>query len=185
VPFACYSFFFTLSICLTLIVFKGVNLLLKNQNISQANLVRLPSHLVTSEICQCPRSFHIFCTDSFPLNDQDIEMIYIHPAPRKYERGSSRRISTPYKQYNHPRHQENNQQHMIITARSAPTMNIPESQLLEKKVLIISVIEIYMQYLPDLFINTYHFSYVLLQNFHHEQHRSVSQPRINVLFKLP
>lgn len=134
----CFFFFFK-SICLTLI---GVNLLLKNKNFSQPNLVQLRSHLVKSEICQCHRSFHLFCTDLFPKTDHDIDMIHIHPAPRIYERDSPRRISTPYKNsHSHHRHQEDNEQDPIGTPRSEPVqMTISESQLLEKKVLFICVI---------------------------------------------
>lgn len=129
--------FFSLSICFTFLILKGVKLLLKNKNISQPNLVQLPSHLITSENCLCHRSFHIFCTNLFDKNEQDIEMIHIHPAPRNHERDLSRRISTPLKKYHH-QYQEDNDQDFIGTSRSEPChVPIPESQLLEKKVFII------------------------------------------------
>lgn len=157
-PFCCYVFFgfifflFLQSIILfylyynTFFCLKGVSLLLKNANIPQPNLVRLPSHLVTSENCQCHRSFHLFCTDLFPEYDQDIDMIYIHPAPRIYERDSSRRTLTPYKKSHHHHHHHqsshfhhvddrDNEQDIIGTARSEPVQtNITENQLFEKKV---------------------------------------------------
>jgi hypothetical protein len=115
-----------------------VNLLLKHKNISQPNLLRLPSHFITSENCSCHRSFHIFCTDLFHENDQDIEMIHIHPAPRTRERDSSRRILSPYKKYNYHQYQEDNDRDRIGTPISELTTS--ENQLFDKKVLIICVI---------------------------------------------
>jgi len=120
--------------------FEGVNLLLKNKNFSQPDLLKLPSHLFTSENCQCYRSFHIFCTDFFHKNDQDIEMIHIHPAPRTRERDPSRRVSTPYKKYHH-RHQEDSDDDPIGTTRSESChRTTPENQLIENKVCMICVI---------------------------------------------
>ncbi|CAF0865165.1 unnamed protein product [Rotaria sordida] len=111
----------------------SVSLLLKNRNISQPNLVQLPSHLITSPDCRCHRSFHIFCTDLFHENDQNIDMINIHPAPRIHDRDLSRRVSTPYKKPR-PRKLEDNDQDTIVTTRSEPCQVIvPESQSLEKK----------------------------------------------------
>ncbi|CAF4072782.1 unnamed protein product [Rotaria sp. Silwood2] len=96
-------------------------------------LIQLPSHLITSPNCQCHRSFHIFCTDLFHENDQNIDMINIHPAPRTHDRDSSRRISTPYRK-SRPRQLENNDQDTVITSRSEPCQVIgPENQSLEKK----------------------------------------------------
>lgn len=119
--------------------FKGVNLLLKNSNISPSNPVRLPAHRVRTEHCQCHRSFHIFCTDLLPKNEQDIDMIYIHPAPRNHDRDLSRRVSTPWRKF-HRKYHEDNEQDNVSTTRSEPNqMTISESQSLEKKVLVICV----------------------------------------------
>jgi hypothetical protein len=123
---------------LTFVVFEGVSLLLKNKN-SQ----RLPSHLIPSPSCQCHRSFHLFCTDL--LDEDDIDMINIHPAPRNHERDSRRSmlVSTPYRKHRH-RHQEDNDQETIVTTRSEPCqMTNPDSQLLERKVFFICVTDKY------------------------------------------
>ncbi|CAF3334595.1 unnamed protein product [Rotaria socialis] len=112
----------------------SVSLLLKNRNITQRNLVQLPSHLVTSPNCQCHRSFHIFCTDLFPENDLTHDMINIHPAPRTHDRDLSHRVSTPYKKNRH-RQQDHNQD-SIFTSRSEP-IHVPilvsDSQTYDKK----------------------------------------------------
>ncbi|CAF0720215.1 unnamed protein product [Rotaria sp. Silwood1] len=95
--------------------------------------IQLPSHLITSPDCQCRRSFHIFCTDLFHENDQNIDMLNNHPAPRTHDRGLSRRVSTPYRK-NRPRPLEDNDQNTVVTSRSEPCQVIlPESQSLEKK----------------------------------------------------
>lgn len=126
--------FFSIN-CLILIVFEGVNLLLKNKNISQPNFLQLPSHLITSPDCQCHRSYHIFCTDLYPEHDQDIDMIHIHPAPRNHEKSPSHRISSSCRKSRH-RILEDNDHDTIVTTRSEPChVTNTESQLSEKKVL--------------------------------------------------
>jgi hypothetical protein len=117
-----------------LIVFEGVSLLLKNKNISQPDFLQLPQHLITSPNCQCHRSFHIFCTDLFPKDEYDIDMIHIHPAPRNHERDPSRRILSSNKKSRHRILEDND---TIVTSRSEPchvNNNNTESQLFEKKV---------------------------------------------------
>lgn len=112
-----------------------MKLLLKNRDISRRNLVQLPSHLVESPHCQCHRSFHIFCTDLFYENDDSIEMINIHPAPRIHDRDLSRRLPTPY-QKTRQRLPEDTDRDTIITSRSEPCHNIAQetTQPVEKKV---------------------------------------------------
>ncbi len=114
--------------------FKGVNFLLKNRNISQSNQVRLPTHAVPIEICQCHHSFHIFCTDLFQKNEQDIDMIYIHPAPRNHDRDLSRRAPTPSRK-SYRKHHEDNDHDTVSTEYSQ--VIVPENPLLEKKVFIL------------------------------------------------
>ncbi len=113
-----------------------MNLLLKNSNISLSNPARLPSHLATTENCQCHRSFHIFCTDLLPKNDDDIDMIYIHPAPRNHDRDLSRRVSTPMRRFYRKHHEDNEQDNASVTRSEPNQMAIPESQLLDKKVFV-------------------------------------------------
>lgn len=124
-----------------MIVFEGVNLLLKHKNISQSNPVELPSHLVTSNNCQCHRLFHIFCTNLLPQNDSHIDMIYIHPAPLNHERDSTRRVSTSFRKSHH-KHYDDIEKDIIVTARSEPCqVSMPENQLFERKVFIICVFD--------------------------------------------
>ena len=108
-----------------------MNLLLKHKNISSPNLVRLPTHLVTSEPCQCTRSFHLFCTALFPRNDPTLEMIYIHPAPRHHERDSTRRVLSSVRKSR----SKDQEPDTMITARSEPShIILSDGQILEKKV---------------------------------------------------
>lgn len=113
-----------------------MSLLLKKKNINQRNSVPLPSHLVTSNDCECHRSFHIFCTHLFPEHDPITDMINLHPAPRAHDRDSTRRAPTPYQRHRH-RHQEDNNQDTIFTSRSEPAhvpILVVESQPFERKV---------------------------------------------------
>jgi hypothetical protein len=111
-----------------------VSLLLKNQTISSKNLIRLPSHVITSPKCQCHRSFHIFCTDLFHENDQHTEMINIQPAPHCHDRDSSRRILTSHRKYRHEFPEDNAHDTIVTTRSELADLTIPESQSLEKKV---------------------------------------------------
>lgn len=108
-----------------------MNLLSKDRTISSANLVRLPSHLVTSDNCRCTRSFHLFCTALFPRRDPSLEMIYIHPAPRHHDRESTHRVLSSVRK-SRAKDQEFDS---LVTTRSEPLQAIPpDSQQFEKKV---------------------------------------------------
>jgi hypothetical protein len=131
--------FFSIN-CLSITIFEGVSLLIKNKNISSLNLMRLPSHVVTSPKCQCHRSFHIFCTDLIHENDEDIEMINVRPAPHCHERDLSRRILTSHRKYRHESQEDNAQGTIGTTSSELGRVTIPESPSPEKKVLFIYVL---------------------------------------------
>jgi len=143
--FYCFFFFYCFRVFhLFLFCFEGVNLLLKNKKLSQPNLIRLPAHLISSPPCTCSRSFHLFCTDLFPSDEQNIDMLYIHPAPRIYERDYSRRIPTQFRKSDQ-KFAEDNDLDTIVTTRSEPLPSLltsTESQFNEKKVLFLFFMKI-------------------------------------------